>query len=391
MISHLFKESVKDFIKEHVQDDPARLPLRFKTIDGTDVKLIAEQILSRQKALKKFPQWAANYDIIFPGAVAVEQASSQTTAQYKGCLFGGNLAIDLTGGLGIDTVALSQHFKTVYYVEKDQFKAEVAKHNFSVLSMHNIEVYNSTAEEFLSSKEVHADLIYLDPDRRAGAGRIVSLEKSTPDVVQLHDQLLSAAGKIMIKTSPMLDIAATINQLSGISEVHVLAVENECRELLFMMSNKADDPVKLTASIYAGSNWQKITTHYPVRESVEVGLPQAFIYEPNSAILKAGMQDLIAKDHGLMKLHPSTHLYTSNSFKENYPGRAFKLQEILPVNKKALKKALPDLKANIATRNFPEHIDKVKKKLQLKDGGKYYLFVCKLSDFTYKILLTEKA
>jgi 16S rRNA G966 N2-methylase RsmD len=391
LINQLLNKAVKKFIQEHVQDHPARLSLKYKSISETDIKLIAGQIAARQKAIKKFPLWSSNYDIIFPDSVAVEQASSQTAAEYKAGLFKGDLALDLTGGLGIDTLTLSKKFRKMIYVEADAFKAQVAKHNFSILNAENIEVVNSSAEDFLKSNSLHADLIYIDPDRRPGAGRIISLEKSLPDVVQLQDQLLSSADHVMIKTSPMLDISATIHALKNVKEVHVLSIQNECKELLFVMSSNTDETCKITAASRRHDQWQKFSAAFPPEHRASINPPQSFIYEPDAAILKAGLQDELSTKYMLNKLHPSTNLYTSDTLANAFPGRAFKLQDIVPVNKKTLKTYLPEMKANIATRNFPEHVDKLKKKLQLKDGGKHYLFACILSDLTYKILITEKA
>lgn len=390
MISQLLKPAVKEFIKEHAQDDPAHVSLKYQDIDGADIKHIVDQIIARQKAAKKFPSWAEDYDIIFPGYIAVEQASSLVAAEYKASLFSGKLAIDITGGLGIDTLAFSSTFQKVIYVEADPVKAEVAKYNFSVMGKNNIEVVHSSAEDFLAANKLPADLVYADPDRRPGKERVLTLEESIPDIVALQEVLINTAENVLVKTSPMLDISATLELLPSVKNVYIVGVQNEVKELLFHMRSDNGKAIKLTAASYTAKEWQKYSKIYPPEHDIKVSLPKQFIYEPGSTILKAGLQDVMAKEDNLEKLHPSTQLFTADHLVDSFKGRRFKLIEVLPVNKKLLKQRLPEMKANLSTRNFPEHVDKLKKKLQIKDGGNYYLIGCRLADLSYRLLLTEK-
>lgn len=389
MIIELNQKQVQKFISEHLHDDITSIVLSHKEVAGVDIRLIAEQIRAKQKAAKKFPAWADNPNIIFPSALSVEQASSFETADYKAFLKKNALCIDLTGGLGVDTLAFAKNFEKVIYVETDPVKAEAAKNNFEALGQENIEVVNSSAEDFINRFDQKASLVFLDPDRRPGKQKVLGLKKSLPNVVELKEILLAKADAVLIKASPMVDITATLRLFPEISEVHTLAVNNECKELLFLLENIPVESPKLIAANYIGGEWQLFEASE--QKKPDYALPETYLYEPNAAILKAGLQDNLSTAYNVKKLHPSTHLFTSEDLQEDFPGRVFHLKNILPVNKKAVKAALPDLKANLSTRNFPEHVDKLKKKLGIKDGGNYYIFACKLRDNTYKLLLTQKA
>ena len=389
MVAELKQKRVQQFISRHLNDDITSIILSHKEIAGVDIKLIAEQIRAKQKAAKKFPEWANNHVIIFPAALSVEQASSFETAAYKAAIKQGSLCIDLTGGLGVDALAFAKEFEEVIYVEKDPVKAEAAKNNFEALDQHNIEVIHSPAEDFLNQFDQKASLIFLDPDRRPGKQKVLGLEESLPNVVVMKETLLSKADAVLIKASPMVDISATLRLFQEVSQVHTLALNNDCKELLFLLEKKAVESPKLIAGNYINEEWQLFETSK--LKKPDYASPETYLYEPNSAILKAGIQDNLCDSYKVKKLHPSTHLFTSVELQEGFPGRVFQVEEILPVNKKAVKAALPDLKANLSTRNFPEHVDKLKKKLNLKDGGNYYLFACRLHDNSYKLLLTQKA
>lgn len=391
MIEDLSKPEVRTFIQDHLNDDPAVVTLSAKDVAGVDIKLIAEQIKARQKALKKLPLWADNPAILFPSALAVEQASSAETADYKASLVKGELCIDLTGGLGVDTVAFSKKFKQVIYVESDPEKVEAAKYNFKALNSNNITVIHATAEQFLDSYNEKASLIYIDPDRRPGKKKVLSLEESLPNVVEMKDKLLSVSEKVMIKASPMIDISATVKLFPETEEVHTLAINNECKELLFLISKNEKEQREIMAANLLDDKWEEFKSHSTKQREVELSFPLHFLYEPNAAILKSGLQDSLAVSYELKKLHPSTNLFTSEILHLEYPGRKFKIEDSIPVNKKDLKRKLPELKANLSTRNFPEHVDKLKKKLGIKDGGNFYIFACRLRDKSYKLLLTKKA
>ncbi|MGK7389160.1 MAG: THUMP-like domain-containing protein [Candidatus Cyclobacteriaceae bacterium M2_1C_046] len=389
MINELKQKQVQEFISKHLDDDPASVVLSNKDIAGVDIRVIAEQIRAKQKAAKKFPTWADNPNIIFPSALSVEQASSFETADYKAALKTKGLCIDLTGGLGVDTLAFAKNFEKVIYVETDPVKVEAAKNNFEVLGQENIEVVNSSAEDFISRFDQKASLIFLDPDRRPGKQKVLGLEESLPNVVELKEVLLDKAENVLIKASPMTDISATLKLFPEIIQVHTLAINNDCKELLFLLEKETAESHKIVAANYTGEEWQLFEASG--QEKPEYALPETYLYEPNAAILKAGLQDNLSTAFNVKKLHPSTHLFTSENLQEDFPGRIFHLKDILPVNKKAVKIALPDPKANLSTRNFPEHVDKLKKKLGIKDGGNYYIFACRLRDNTYKLLLTQKA
>ena len=223
-------DNVKEFIKKHLKEDVKSLALA-KFPDGIDREFVIRQIHARQVLSKKLPSWAENDELVFPKKLSLEQCSSELTAKYKSSLAKGKTLIDLTGGMGVDTAFLSDNFNKTYYVEMQEELCEIAKHNFKVLNK-NIEVVNDNAEHFITICD-DVDCVYLDPARRDEYGRkMVSLHDCSPDVVELHDILLEKAKRILIKVSPMLDIEMVKKELKDISEIHVVAVRNECKEIL---------------------------------------------------------------------------------------------------------------------------------------------------------------
>ena len=243
-------DNVKDFIKKHLNDDVNKLALS-KFPEDIDKHFVVRQIHARQVLSKKLPSWAENDELIFPKKLSLEQCSSELTAKYKTSLSTKSheitrkgfsedscdlvdkkrILVDLTGGMGVDTSFLSDNFDKTYYVDMQEELCEIAKHNFKILDK-NIEVVNDNAEHFLTTCD-EVDCIYLDPARRDEYGRkMVSLHDCSPDVVELHDILLKKAKKVLVKVSPMLDIEMIKKELTDITDIHVVAVRNECKEIL---------------------------------------------------------------------------------------------------------------------------------------------------------------
>ena len=312
------------------------------------------------------------------------------------------ILVDLTGGMGVDTAFLSDNFDKTFYVEMQEELCDIARHNFNILNK-NIEVINDNAEHFLTTCD-EVDCIYLDPARRDEYGRkMVSLHDCSPDVVELHDILLKKANKILVKVSPMLDIEMVKKELTDITEIHVVAVRNECKEVLLEiqkfrnsktqnLSNSAIQQLRILA-IDLRENWNFSFTEEEERDAQwtladSVG---KYLYEPGAACMKAGCFKLLSQRFNIDKLHRNSHLYTSDELVADFPGRIFEVVCAVPFDKKTKKEITSicqqttdngqqtssksgSLKASVAVRNFPLSADELKKNLGLQDGSDFYIF-----------------
>ncbi|WP_157603305.1 THUMP-like domain-containing protein [Spirosoma telluris] len=403
----LFSLAERQFIQAHLTDDVRALVLRPNS-SGLDIKKLVAQIVARQKAREKLPSWYANEQLIFPPALSVEQASSERTAIYKASLVEGELLLDLTGGMGVDSWAFAQQVKRVEYIEHQPDLAALAAYNLPLLGSPNVvfRVGNglsllentSLQESGFSSLTKPADWIYLDPHRRdEHGGRVVRLENCEPDITQpgIVSALLDKARKILIKASPLLDIDLAVRQLSGsVESVHIVAVQGEVKEILLTLSNQSIEKDKIKFNSVNLSNNSVIPFQFQWYEeqtaAVQLGNPLRYVYEPNAAVLKAGAFRLVAVRFGLTKLAPNSHLYTSNELKPDFPGRVFELREVIKPESKALKIAVPDLKANLTVRNFPQTVAELRKKLSLREGGAAYILATTLLNGDKRLLITKK-
>lgn len=376
-------EETKKFIAEHAADDMAQLLLQRHRYPGVDVAFAVQQIEGRRKAVHKLPTLAANTDFVFPPKLNLEQASSELTADYKARRFAERkTVIDITGGLGIDSLYFARYAKKVVYIEQNHELFEIAKHNFKALGLNNIECVCGNSEEVLPNLSATADLIYADPARRDEHNRkMVSLADCTPDIVSLLPKLFQTAPQVLIKASPMLDITQAHRELGQVAETTVLAVKNECRELLFLCQKSAE-PGPTTCVNIVGT--EKAETFVPtdIELSSKPALaPQAlhYIYDPNVAIAKAGYAKAVFVRFGLAQLHPNTHLGTGDELFSDFPGRIFEVVGATGLSAKAVRQAIPEGSANVICRNFPQSADELRKKLKLSDGGDVYLIATTLA------------
>lgn len=382
------------FIRDHAGDDVRQLALQAARYPQVDMRVAATQIEGRRLATSKLPSWAAAEGVIFPVRLSMEQCSSEQTARYKASLVGGERLADLTGGFGIDCSYMSDGFNETTYIERNEELCRIATHNFALLKK-RITVVNGNSEELLASLAPQ-DWIFVDPARRsASGGKVVALSDCEPDVCQLEDLLLQKAKRVMVKCSPMLDISQALRELHSVSEVHVVSVGNECKELLFVLGgDMVGEPVIHTIN-FRGDSAQVLT--YTIAEELEAvcdytSSVSRYLYEPNSSLMKAGCFRLPATRWGLKKLHRNTHLYTSDTLVKDFPGRVFEVKNIDGFGKNELKRLSSELKkANIAVRNFPERPEALRKRLKLGDGGDVYLFATTLDDERRVIIRCEKA
>ncbi|MEM1119015.1 MAG: class I SAM-dependent methyltransferase, partial [Bacteroidota bacterium] len=307
----------------------------------------------------------------------------------------GESLLDMTGGFGVDTYHFSKKMEQVTYLEKNAELFYLVKHNFQVLKASNITAVNDDSTNFLAEVNQSFDWIYLDPARRDEAGgRKIGLAGYFPNLLAIRELLFKKTKKVLVKASPMLDIQQAIEQLKTVEKVIVLAVQNEVKELLLLLSESINNdeivPTFQAVNLKKNGSVDQYQPSINQRLSVDYGYPRNYIYEPNAAILKAGLFKEIALDFKLAKLHTNTHLYTSDHLLRDFPGRIFICRTVERFHEKAVAVHLDNKKANITTRNFPYSVAQIKKKLGTKDGGKRYLFATTLYDGNLAILICEK-
>ncbi|WP_229210969.1 THUMP-like domain-containing protein [Dyadobacter jiangsuensis] len=383
------------FIREHLYDNPGDLILKAGKFKGVDVKKLAAQIQSRQKALKKLPEWSANENLIFPPALSVEQCSSEATAHYKAGIVSGQTLIDITGGMGIDCYYMSRSFTETHYFEQQPQVASAAAYNFAQLGATRIHVHASESLTALQGG-LTADWLYADPARRdANKEKVVRLADCTPDVAGNAALLLNAAPNILIKTSPLLDIDLASKELQKLKEVHVMGYEQECKELLFVLDREMpeqDFKIKVRMIDAAGRPIHQLDFDREEERNALVGYskPLAYLYEPHAAILKAGAFKTLCPRFQVDKLAMHSQLYTSENYVDAFPGRSFKVVAVCKPDIRDISQHIPGDKANITTRNFPAKPEELRKKWKIKDGGDHYLFATTLADQSKVVIVCVK-
>ena len=415
------------FIQEHSEDDVKSLALRAHGLEGVDLPFALDQIAGRQTAKRKLPSWAAVDSVVYPPHISMEQCSSELTALYKKSVLDrlifhssfliphSPFIIDLTGGFGVDFSFMSRGFSRAVYVERQEHLCEMANHNFRCLGLDNVEVECEEAEEYLEYCD-NADVIYLDPARRdSHGGKTFAISDCTPDVIALLPMLLKKARLVMIKLSPMLDWRKAIADLGeeNVVEVHIVSVDNECKELIVVLSSLSSSspshpvfsPSLYCVNISAGAlssiavplfrqpqcnKRQFVGSESPDNPSI-AAIP-AFLYEPNASIMKAGCFDVVADRYpGIVKIAPNSHLFVSYKEIRDFPGRCFAIEKTTTMNKKELRSALAGItSANISIRNFPMSVADLRKRLKLKDGGNTYIFATTTEDGAHMLYICAK-
>ncbi|CAM4227163.1 class I SAM-dependent methyltransferase [Zobellia roscoffensis] len=347
---------------------------------------LVEQLEARKKSEKKLPTWFSASNIYYPNKLNIEQTSSEITAKYKADLVSGKSLVDVTGGLGIDSYFFSKKTDQVHHCELDPNLSEIAAHNFKILEAINVKTHAQNGLDFIKNSKTNFDWIYIDPSRRDDLKqRVFLLSDCLPNVVENLDLLFSKSDNILIKTAPLLDISAGINELNHIKEIHIVAIQNDVKELLWVLQKEYQGSfsVKTINKTSKGDQTFNFNIQSEKEAISEFSEPLTYLYEPNAAILKSGAFKIIGRATQIKKLHTNTHLYTSDKLLD-FPGRRFIIEDVLPYNKSALKKA--GIKnANITTRNFPESVATIRKKTKIKDGGEIYLFFTK--DFLQNVIV----
>lgn len=363
-----------DFIRQHEDEDPYALSLKYREVHGIPIAVISRQVESRQKAQIKLPEWYDTAGVIFPDPLNLQQSSSEATARYKNHLLPGQQIVDLTGGSGVDSYYIT-HQKEGIFVEPEEGLCRLAAYNFKLLGR-NISIKNTDAESFLTNMPSGAQ-VYIDPSRRDATKRkTVLFTDCSPNVIDLLPRLLEKSERILIKGSPMLDIRQAISSLNyQVLEIHVLEWMGECREVLFLLTReKVKEPIIYVVNL---DNGQSIQFTHAEEQATEItyGPVSHWLYEPSPAMMKSGGFKTLARTFGLSKLHVNTQLYTSSEPVKDFPGRIFEVIDYRPFSMKKLKQLSEGGQANITTRNFPESVASLRKKSRIRDGGDVYLFV----------------
>ncbi|MEP1095006.1 MAG: class I SAM-dependent methyltransferase [Cyclobacteriaceae bacterium] len=376
LLDFLQKTETKKFIQENANTDVNKLLLNPPSQLSPFAKQVAGQILARQKGKGKIDSWVSNFGLIFPAPLSIEQASSEKTAAYKKLILKGQHLIDLTGGMGIDTLALGENFERTTYVEQQVELAQIFKQNCLVLGR-QIEVVSEEAKSFLeqqtSSKRQQISF-FIDPARRDDVKKkVFKLEDCSPNIIELLPLLQEKGVRVLIKLSPFLDIKLILEKIRHVKEVHVVSIKNDCKEILVLVdfSFEGDPQIK---TVNLGNDRQTYNFTFPEEQASKshLAVPKKYLLEPNASILKAGAFNKVALDFGVYKLHPNTHLYTSENQICGWPGRTFEVLE-RKTPKNILNTYAADGLINVLTRNYPMTPAALKKKFKVKDGGEFFL------------------
>ena len=365
---------VQQFISENLKTEITKLILKGSPFAKVSVQELANQIIAKQKSSTKLPTWFATKNIYYPAKISIEQTSSEIAAKHKLNLVSGSSIIDITGGFGIDAYYFSTQFKKVVHCEINEELSKIVKHNLKQLKVKNIDTFSGNGIAYLEDVSQKFDCIYIDPSRRNDVkGKVFLLKDCLPYVPPKIDFLFKKAKQILIKTSPILDIINTVNDLKNVKKVEILAINNEVKELLFLLEKNYEENIIIEAVNYQKNKVQKINFEYQSNTQSVYSKPLTYLYEPNAAILKSGGFNEVSEQLNLFKLHQNSHLYTSTELID-FPGRKFIITHCLSYDKKKIKKLLDNENANITIRNFPKSVAQIRKETKIKEGGNSFLF-----------------
>ena len=373
-INLLKDNDVQKFIIENTDTDITKLVFKKNPFPEFNYTDIINQIDARKRAKSKLPSWFNQKQIIYPSAISLQQSSSEQTAKYKSTIVSGKKGIDLTAGFGIDSYFFSQVFQKFICIEKNENLSSIIQHNYEVLGVDNILVINEDSSNWLYKNEDFFDLIYIDPARRdVNQKKVFRFEDCEPQILQNFNFYLSKSNTILIITSPLLDISLALSQLKFVKEIHIVAIANEVKELLFLIENKYESSIKVHLVDLIEDSFISFDYHHQMW-SFDYVLPLKYLYVPHATLMKIGQFDGLKELGNLFKLHPHSHLFTSNETIQNFFGKSFKINEVVSYQKNLIKPYLFNKKLNISCRNFPLKPEELRVKWQIKDGGEDYVF-----------------
>lgn len=357
---------------------------------------IAQQVKGRMRSRSKLPSWHENPDTVFPKSLALEQCTSEAVAQFRsGLIEPGKRAFDLTGGFGVDARFLAERFDNYMYHERDGELTGIAAENFRTFGLSDkVQTFHADGIESLKAFDGELDFIFIDPARRDSRSyRVSALEGCEPNILEEWDFLLSRAKRVGVKTSPGLDVSSVLSDLAGIESIHVISVENDCKEL-FVVARKGFQAEACIhcVNIRKGGSVDEISFYLSEEKEAdgEFAAPSKFLLEPNSSIMKAGGFKAVSNKWSIKALNPRTRLYGCDEAPEGFQGRVFEILDDVPIGDKDIKKLFPKKKANVISRNSGMTAEELRSKLGLKEGGDLFaigaavsgvgrrLYVCKL-------------
>ena len=374
MIKNLLDPKIQEFINANIGEDISKIALQKNPFPETHWIDILNQIEAKKKSKDKLPTFFATKNIIYPNKVSVEQTSSEKTAFFKSNLVSGKNLIDLTGGFGVDDLYFSKTIKHIVHCELNESLSEIVKHNFKILKTDNIDCITGDSFKILKDLNQQYDWIYIDPSRRnESKGKVFMLKDCLPNVPENLNFYFQFSNNILIKTAPILDIKAGLSELKNVKIIHIIAVDNEVKEVLWQIEKNFDDHIEIKTINITKENQNfsfKLTVN---SQKPTFSLPLQYLYEPNAAIMKSGGFNQVGLYYKISKLHQHSHLYTSEKIIA-FPGRIFKIENVILYHKPEMKTHLENKKANITARNFPETVENIRKKWKIKEGGNIYCF-----------------
>ncbi|WP_282067940.1 THUMP-like domain-containing protein [Olleya namhaensis] len=372
----ILDSDIQDFINANINSDISKLALKGIPFSEHLKQDIFTQIEAKKRCQKKLPTWFNTPNIYYPTKLNIEQTSSEITAKYKANLVSGKALIDLTGGFGVDSLYFAKTIQSVVHCDINKTLSEIVAYNASILKIKNSNFYPQNGIDVLQNITTKLDWIYVDPSRRNDIkGKVFLLKDCLPNIPEHLNFLFTKAKNVLIKTSPLLDLTSGINELQNVKSIHCVAVNNEVKELLWVLEEGFEGAITINTVNLKNNEEQEFSFLLgdENKEDPDYSHPLTYLYEPNAAILKSGAFNSVASQLNLFKLHKHAHLYTSDTLIK-FPGRIFKIETSINYNKKEFNKKIGLKQANITTRNFPESVAKIREKLKIKDGGKNYLF-----------------
>lgn len=374
MILDILTSNVQNFIKDNLKTDVRKLALKKNLSENIDYKEIINQIVAKKKAEIKLPTWFNCKNIYYPKSISIEQTSSEATAKYKSSLIFGETIVDLSGGFGIDCFYFAENFKQVYHCEQNTELSEIVAYNYNIFNKTNITCISNDSFEFLKQTDIFFDYIYLDPSRRSEIkGKVFLLKDCEPNLPKNLDFYFTKTNNILVKTSPILDVSAGLNEIGNVKNIHIVAVNNEVKEILWQLEKNYIDEIKVFAVNIEKSKTFINEFLFNEKANYKTAFPQKFLYEPNAAIFKSGEVNALCDLFDICKLQEHSHLFINNDLID-FPGRRFKIDFVLPYQKTEIDKYLKGKKMNVTTRNFPLQVEEIRKKHKIADGGNVYSF-----------------
>lgn len=391
MNGHILNSEIQDYIWAQRQASPAKLALQkspFQTVSSPE---LATQIDGWQRTQRKVPLWADKKGLYFPDKLNLEQCSSQETAVFKASLVDKNMRlIDLTGGFGVDSFFFADKVKEVVHCELNDKLSSIVAHNMKQLGRNNVQCVAGDGITYLENSTSDFDVIYLDPSRRVNQQKVFRLNDCEPDILKLQDLFFSKASTVITKLAPLLDIQLALASLPHVSDIYIVSLNNDCKELVFKQQKGFDKEANIHAVQLSTATVNYFSFKYSEEKEAtpSYSIPQQYLYDPDVSLSKSGAFKSIALAFQLSKLQPSSHLYTSEHLIAHFPGRIFSITETIPIAQ--FKKQNHIKQANVATKNFPLKVDEIRKKYKIKDGGPIYLYFTKQIDEQYIVIVAER-